>query len=126
MLGKLFFLRNLWLKLIFSSLLLLSLDSYFCKINQQVRSKTLFPVGHLTKNDVRGIAQKEGLNWLLKRRSSKGICFVGKQNDFAEFLTNNFKDEMRGEIIDIDTLEKLGTHTGHFEYTIGQVIRKDS
>ena len=74
---------------------------------------------------MRQIAVDNGLSWLLKRRSSKGICFVGKQKDFEAFLTENFIDSKPGDIVDVDTLEKLGTHHGHFTYTIGQAIRKD-
>jgi len=79
--------------------------------------RMLFPIGNLTKDEVRKIAEE---NHLInaKRKDSQGICFLGKinYNDYiAKYLGTN-----DGDIINIETGEKLGTHHGHWFHTIGQ------
>ena len=53
-------------------------QSYFlCQLNQEQLSKTLFPIGELTKPEVRTIAKEQGLV-TAEKRDSQGLCFVGK------------------------------------------------
>jgi tRNA-specific 2-thiouridylase len=53
-------------------------QSYFlCQVSQEQLSGALFPLGDLTKSEVRGIADKLGLA-TAHRKDSQGICFVGK------------------------------------------------
>ena len=53
-------------------------QSYFlCQLNQEQLSKTLFPIGELTKPEVRTIAKAQGLV-TAEKRDSQGLCFVGK------------------------------------------------
>lgn len=53
-------------------------QSYFlCQLSQQQLARTLFPIGHLHKTEVRKIAAREGLA-SAGRKDSQGICFVGK------------------------------------------------
>ncbi len=53
-------------------------QSYFlCQLSQSQLSKTLFPIGHLTKPEVRSIAQKQGLI-TANKKDSQGLCFIGK------------------------------------------------
>ena len=53
-------------------------QSYFlCQLNQEQLSKTLFPIGELTKPEVRAIAKAQGLV-TAEKRDSQGLCFVGK------------------------------------------------
>ena len=53
-------------------------QSYFlCQLNQEQLSKTLFPLGELTKPKVRTIAKEQGLV-TAEKRDSQGLCFVGK------------------------------------------------
>jgi tRNA-specific 2-thiouridylase len=53
-------------------------QSYFlCQLSQQQLSRTLFPIGHLHKSEVREIARKQGLA-SADKKDSQGICFVGK------------------------------------------------
>lgn len=93
-------------------------QAYFLhQLNRYQLSKSLFPVGSLLKNDVRKLALEYGLP-NAKRKDSQGICFIGKVN-ITEFLKNRIK-EKAGDILDIDTDKKLGTHNGVWFYTIGQ------
>lgn len=81
-------------------------------------SKLLFPVGHLTKPEVRKLAEKMGLP-TAQRRESQGICFIPDRN-VSGFLRRHAKKLKKpGPIIDI-TGKEIGTHTGLINYTIGQ------
>ncbi len=75
-------------------------QSYFlCQVNQKQLSNALFPVGALTKADVREIAGQLGLA-TAHRKDSQGICFVGKVH-LPTFLQQKLK-AIRGPIIEID------------------------
>jgi tRNA-uridine 2-sulfurtransferase len=80
-------------------------QSYFlCQLNQQQLSKTLFPIGHLYKTEIRRIAHQQGLV-TANRKDSQGICFVGKV-DLPVFLQQKLTP-LEGDIIEID---KNSTH----------------
>lgn len=122
-------------------------QSYFlCQLNQQQLSKALFPIGHLTKPEVRKIALQQNLP-TAGRKDSQGICFVGKV-DLPTFLQQELQPKS-GNIIEIPaefsakkkqvkTVEEnyrkicfpfpykpwngkvIGEHQGAHFYTIGQ------
>jgi tRNA-specific 2-thiouridylase len=74
-------------------------QSYFlCQLNQAQLSKALFPIGDLTKPEVRAIADKLGLA-TATRKDSQGICFVGKVH-LPTFLQQKLKAS-KGDIIEI-------------------------
>jgi tRNA-specific 2-thiouridylase len=92
-------------------------QSYFLhRLNQSQLSKTLFPVGELTKTQVRRIAAEVGLP-NAKKKDSTGICFIGER-PFREFLNRYLKHEP-GAIED-ERGRKLGGHVGLSFYTLGQ------
>lgn len=75
-------------------------QSYFlCQVNQQQLAAALFPVGDLTKSEVREIAVKLGLA-TAHRKDSQGICFVGKVH-LPTFLQQKLNTK-KGSIIEID------------------------
>lgn len=92
-------------------------QSYFLyRLNQAQLSRTLFPIGHLYKREVRRIAREQGLPNFSKKDST-GICFIGER-PFREFL-NRYLPNEPGEIqTPHGTL--LGEHAGLMYYTIGQ------
>ena len=93
-------------------------QSYFLhRLNQAQLSRTLFPVGHLYKRDVRRIAADAGLANAAKKDST-GICFVGER-PFREFL-QRYLPVTPGEIRDLDSERVLGQHDGLMYHTIGQ------
>ncbi|RKD31573.1 tRNA 2-thiouridine(34) synthase MnmA [Thermohalobacter berrensis] len=93
-------------------------QTYFlCNLNQQALSKAMFPIGHLTKEEVREIAKEEGLKTATKKDST-GICFIGEKN-FKNFLSN-YLPAQPGKIKSYETGEVLGKHDGLMYYTIGQ------
>lgn len=122
-------------------------QSYFlCQLNQYQLSKSLFPIGHLLKPEVREIAREQGLI-TAERKDSQGICFVGKV-DLPVFLQQQLAPR-KGNVILIpadfsakkkitdrsrESLPKItaafpfkpwqgsviGEHNGAHYYTIGQ------
>ena len=77
----------------------------------------LFPVGELTKDKVREIANKYNLV-TANKKDSTGICFIGERN-FKNFL-ENYLPNTPGNMVNIDTNEVIGHHIGLMYYTIGQ------
>jgi tRNA-specific 2-thiouridylase len=78
--------------------------------------RTLFPLGGLTKPQVREVAKKNNLVTATKKESM-GICFVGKVG-IKEFL-QQYVLSSHGKIINQNGKE-IGTHEGAIFYTIGQ------
>lgn len=76
-------------------------QSYFlCQLNQLQLSKSLFPVGHLLKPQVREIARQQDLI-TAERKDSQGICFVGKV-DLPVFLQQKLEPK-KGNVIEISS-----------------------
>ena len=125
-------------------------QSYFlCQLNQKQLSKVIFPIGHLTKSDVRDIAKKNDLITAAKK-DSQGLCFVGKVK-LPDFLKQRLTPK-KGKVIKIDSEslkqeidlnevkskekelellsapfsfspddgEEIGEHNGAYYYTVGQ------
>ena len=93
-------------------------QTYFLShLSQQQLSRALFPIGHLTKEHVRALAQEFDLP-NKQRKDSQGICFLGKLK-FDEFLAFHL-GKKPGDLIEIETGERMGTHQGFWYYTIGQ------
>ncbi|MGE4551352.1 MAG: tRNA 2-thiouridine(34) synthase MnmA [Opitutales bacterium] len=92
-------------------------QSYFLALLRQDRlNQALFPLGDLTKPEVRKIALESGLP-VAEKKDSQGICFLGKVkvNDFlAEYIPDS-----PGEVVDASG-NKLGRHKGLHRYTLGQ------
>ena len=74
-------------------------QSYFlCQLSQEQLSKTLFPIGELTKPEVRSIASEHGLI-TADKKDSQGLCFIGKVR-LPEFLQQQLKPK-KGAIVEI-------------------------
>lgn len=92
-------------------------QSYFlCQLTQEQLKNVLFPVGELTKPEVREIAMKNHLA-TAKKKDSTGICFIGERH-FTEFLSN-YLPAKPGKVVMEDGFE-IGSHQGLMYYTIGQ------
>ncbi len=89
-------------------------------LGQDALSRTLFPVGELTKPEVRVIAERYGLRTAHKEESFE-ICFVA-DNDYRRFLTERGDVRMPSfaqGVIERDG-KSVGQHQGYPFYTIGQ------
>jgi len=92
-------------------------QSYFLYLlNQKQLSKSLFPVGGLSKKEVRQLAETEGLI-TSDKKDSTGICFIGERK-FRDFL-QNYLPAKPGKIAD-NNGNIIGDHDGLMYYTIGQ------
>ena len=85
-------------------------------LNQQQLGKSIFPLGELTKPEVRQLAEELELG-IHDKKDSTGICFIGERR-FRDFL-ESYLDNNQGDIIDTEG-NILGTHQGVTFYTIGQ------
>ncbi|WP_026705128.1 tRNA 2-thiouridine(34) synthase MnmA [Flavobacterium soli] len=75
-------------------------QSYFlCQLSQEQLSKALFPIGELTKPEVRKIASEMELI-TAEKRDSQGLCFIGKVR-LPEFLQQKLQPK-EGVIVQID------------------------
>ena len=92
-------------------------QSYFLyRLNQAQLSKTLFPLGHYLKREVREIAHQAGLITATKKDST-GICFIGER-PFQEFLSR-YLPRQPGDMKTPDG-KVVGQHDGLMYYTLGQ------
>jgi len=125
-------------------------QSYFlCQLSQDQLSKALFPIGELTKPEVREIAKEQGLV-TADKKDSQGLCFIGKVslptflqqqlvpkegeiveifNDFAEYHKpqpnfNSKQEELEYLSANINYKKEdgkvIGKHQGAQFFTIGQ------
>ena len=75
-------------------------QSYFlCQLNQKQLAKAIFPIGHLTKSQVRDIAKKNNLI-TANKKDSQGLCFIGKVK-LPDFLKQRLTPK-KGKVIRID------------------------
>lgn len=90
-------------------------------IKQASLAKTLFPLGELTKPEVRQLAERFGLKTATKKESME-ICFV-PDNNYRRFLTqvvDGLEEKVSGgELVTVDG-QKVGEHKGYPFFTIGQ------
>lgn len=92
-------------------------QSYFlCQLTSAQIANALFPVGELTKPEVRELAAKYDLD-VATKKDSTGVCFIGERN-FKEFLMN-YIPANPGNIVDTEG-NIVGHHDGVMYYTIGQ------
>ncbi len=92
-------------------------QSYFLwAIDRGILPRVLFPIGHLTKPEVREIARAHNLP-VAEKKDSTGICFVGEV-EMASFLKERIAEDP-GDIVTTDGTI-VGKHTGVNFYTIGQ------
>ena len=98
-------------------------QTYFLwQLSQDDLKRTLFPLGHLTKPEVRQIAADKGYESISKKRESQEICFI-PDNDYRRFINERIPDLEakigKGNFVDKDG-KVLGQHNGYPFYTIGQ------
>ena len=92
-------------------------------LTQEQLARTLFPLGHMTKPEVREAARKHGL-MLAEKPDSQEICFV-PGGDYKQFITAYLEEqgeaapEMAGELVAASG-EVIGRHAGIHNFTVGQ------
>ncbi|MBM4318952.1 MAG: tRNA 2-thiouridine(34) synthase MnmA [Deltaproteobacteria bacterium] len=95
-------------------------QSYFLAgLTPEQLSALLFPVGHLTKPEVRSIGRTLGLS-TAETHDSQDACLVGPDQSFAEMLRGRFSAVTTGGVIVDDSGEVIGRHAGVHHFTVGQ------
>ncbi len=94
-------------------------QSYFLsQISSEQLKACLFPLGNITKAEVRALAERLNLVSVEHKKDSTGICFIGERN-FKEFL-KNYLPANPGDIVEINSNRVIGKHEGVMYYTLGQ------
>jgi len=97
-------------------------QSYFLfELSQAQLAEALFPLGGLTKPEVRGIAEEAGLS-VARKKESYEICFVPQKDGYAKIVEREAgiqPGEAAGEIVDTGG-NIVGVHDGYYHFTIGQ------
>lgn len=93
-------------------------QTYFlARLSQDQLAQALFPIGHLTKQELREYAHAVNLP-TKDRKDSQGICFLGKIS-FSDFIKHHVGTQT-GNLVEVETGATVGTHNGFWFYTIGQ------
>ena len=93
-------------------------QTYFLyRISEEALAHTIFPIGEMTKPEVKKLAEEKGLHNAYKKESM-GVCFVGEVG-MKDFL-KEYIEILPGEIREIESERVLGYHEGVIFYTIGQ------
>ncbi len=93
-------------------------QTYFLShLTQEQLSRILFPIGDLTKEQVRSLAREAELA-PMNRKDSQGICFLGKLR-YPEFV-RHYLGERPGDIVELESGRVLGRHQGYWFHTVGQ------
>jgi len=91
---------------------------FLYRLGQKELSKTIFPLYEYEKAQVRQLAYDFDLP-PKSSKESQDICFIQKPDTTKKYLIDKL-GETSGDFIELSTGKKLGTHTGHYQYTIGQ------
>jgi tRNA-uridine 2-sulfurtransferase len=91
-------------------------------VSQASLRRTIFPLGDLTKSEIRAFAQKKGFKDLLNKSESYEICFV-PDNDYRSFLKHRvagLEEQVKGGKFVLEDGTVVGQHEGYPFYTVGQ------
>jgi tRNA-specific 2-thiouridylase len=91
-------------------------------VSQESLSRTIFPLGHLKKTEIREMAMERGFIELVSKSESYEICFV-PDNDYRGFLkrrVDGLQDAVKGGNFVLEDGTVVGQHEGYPFYTVGQ------
>ncbi|KAF2329313.1 tRNA 2-thiouridine(34) synthase MnmA [Flavobacterium nitrogenifigens] len=99
-------------------------QSYFlCQLSQEQLSKALFPIGALTKPEVREIAAEMELV-TAEKKDSQGLCFIGKVR-LPEFLQQKLQPK-EGKIVQVDKNDPIYTIEKSAELSLEERLKLES
>ncbi|NBA87611.1 tRNA 2-thiouridine(34) synthase MnmA [Emticicia sp. CRIBPO] len=91
-------------------------------VSQESLSRTILPLGNLTKSAIREMAKEKGFYDLVNKSESYEICFV-PDNDYRGFLkrrVDGLEEKVKGGNFVLENGKVVGKHEGYPFYTIGQ------
>ncbi len=91
-------------------------------VSQESLSRTILPLGNLTKSTIREMAKEKGFYDLVNKSESYEICFV-PDNDYRGFLkrrVDGLEEKVKGGNFVLENGKVVGKHEGYPFYTIGQ------
>ena len=93
-------------------------QSYFLnQLSQSQLEKVLLPLGKMSKEQTRKIAEEIGFD-NAHRKDSYDVCFLGSEK-FKDYISK-YVPEKQGDIVDVETNKVIGKHQGLSRYTLGQ------
>lgn len=93
-------------------------QTYFLyRVGAQALQRVLFPLGDITKDQVRAMAAQRNLP-AANKPDSQGICFIGEAS-IQDFL-RQYVQPKPGPIVDAETGKQIGAHEGALFFTLGQ------
>ena len=116
---------------------------YLSSISEEGLTRALFPLGDMTKLEVRTLAKEHNLP-TAERSESMGLCFIGEKSRFSDFIClflfwcslrheiyfyflsralASYLPPNPGPIVDLQNEECIGEHSGIWSFTIGQNVR---
>lgn len=87
------------------------------RLSQEKLSRLLFPLGEMTKEEVRSYARRLRLH-VAEKQESQDACFL-REKDYRDFLSDRGVPSQEGKIVD-ETGRVLGRHPGIHNFTVGQ------
>ena len=87
-------------------------------LTQKQLSRTVFPLGDKTKQEIRQIARENNIA-AAESKESQDVCFICPPETTQSYLISRL-GEKEGKIADCETGKILGTHKGFYNFTIGQ------
>lgn len=94
-------------------------QSYFlCMLTENQLAHSIFPLCGMEKNEIRKIAADNGVS-VAEKKDSQEICFIPDNNYSAFIKDQGFSDMGEGDFVNLHG-EKIGTHKGIMNYTVGQ------
>lgn len=87
-------------------------------LTQKQLSKTIFPLGNMSKPEIKQIAKENNFS-AAENKESQDVCFICPPETTGSYLKSRL-GEKEGEIIDYKTGKVLGRHKGAYNFTIGQ------
>jgi tRNA-specific 2-thiouridylase len=98
-------------------------QSYFLwRLSQSDLKRTIFPLADLAKDEVKELARRFRLKMVSGKRESYNVCFLN-DIDLSSLIKIHFPHREFAGDIKLSTGEKVGTHDGIFNYTIGQIVK---
>lgn len=91
---------------------------YMWRLKQSTLARIKFPLGSLTKKEVRDYMSKKGWETITKKKESMGVCFFGGLS-FASWLETEGIKPKEGKVLDSEN-NIIGQHKGYYYYTLAQ------